>query len=143
MLSSFLLLAVLIALSSFFSGAEIAMFSVNQARVRSLRDEGRRGAAMLATMKGNPEKLLTTILVGNNVVNIWAAALATALALQLFGQAGIAYATGAMTCWCSSSARSRPRASRPPTRCASPSPSPRSSTSSPGRSSRSSSRWRR
>jgi putative hemolysin len=97
MLSSFLLLAVLIVLSSFFSGAEIAMFSINQARVQSLRDEGRRGAAMLAAMKGNPEKLLTTILVGNNVVNIWAAALATALALQLFGQAGIAYATGAMT----------------------------------------------
>jgi len=97
MLTSLLLLAALIALSSFFSGAEIAMFSVNQARVHSLREEGRRGSAALAVMKGNPEKLLTTILVGNNVVNIWAAALATALALEHFGQAGIAYATGVMT----------------------------------------------
>jgi putative hemolysin len=65
--------------------------------VRSLAEEGRRGSAALFELKQNPEKLLATILIGNNVVNIGAASYATALALRLFGSQGVAYATGAMT----------------------------------------------
>lgn len=91
------LLLLLIACSGFFSGAEIAIFSVSEARVRSLDEEGVRGAGALAELKANPERLLTTILVGNNVVNIAATALATKVALDTFGDQGVAYATGAMT----------------------------------------------
>jgi putative hemolysin len=92
-----LLLAVLVVLSGFFSGAEIALFSVGEARVRALEEEGRRGAARLAQLKSNPERLLATILVGNNIVNIGAASFATAVALDMFGSQGVAYATGLMT----------------------------------------------
>jgi putative hemolysin len=92
-----LLLLVLLALSGFFSAAEIALFSLNEARVRTLREEGRRGSGALQQLKSNPERLLATILIGNNIVNIGAASLATALALDLYGSAGVAYATGLMT----------------------------------------------
>jgi putative hemolysin len=97
LISSLLLLAVLIALSGFFSGSEIALFSLGEARVRTLAEEGRRGAAALVELKSNPERLLATILIGNNIVNIGGAAVATALALEHFGNQGVAYATGAMT----------------------------------------------
>jgi putative hemolysin len=97
LISSLLLLAVLIALSGFFSGSEIALFSLGEARVRTLAEEGRRGAAALVELKSNPERLLATILIGNNIVNIGGAAVATALALEYFGNQGVAYATGAMT----------------------------------------------
>lgn len=92
-----LLLALLIVLSGFFSGSEIALFSLGEARIRTLREEGKRGARALERLKANPERLLATILVGNNIVNIGAASLATALALETYGSAGVAYATGAMT----------------------------------------------
>ncbi|CAN5810787.1 hemolysin family protein [soil metagenome] len=97
MISSLVLLAVLIVLSGFFSGSEIALFSLGEARVRTLAEEGRRGAAALVELKSNPERLLATILIGNNIVNIGGAAVATALALEHFGNQGVAYATGAMT----------------------------------------------
>jgi putative hemolysin len=96
-ITSLLLLGLLIALSAFFSGAEIALFSLGEARGRTLLEEGRRGAKALNQLKANPERLLATILIGNNVVNIGAASLATALALEQFGSQGVAYATGAMT----------------------------------------------
>jgi putative hemolysin len=97
LISSLVLLAVLIALSGFFSGAEIALFSLGEARVRTLAEEGRRGSAALLELKRNPERLLATILIGNNIVNIGGAAIATAIALDRFGSQGVAYATGAMT----------------------------------------------
>jgi putative hemolysin len=96
-IGSLLLLAFLILLSGFFSGSEIALFSLGEARVRALAEEGRRGSSALAELKSNPERLLATILIGNNIVNIGAASFATALALQAFGSQGVAYATGAMT----------------------------------------------
>lgn len=97
MIGPLVALGVLILLSAFFSGAEIAIFSIGEARVRTLQEEGRRGARRLAELKANPERLLATILVGNNVVNIGAASLATATALELFGSRGVAYATGLTT----------------------------------------------
>lgn len=97
MIGSILLLLLLVVLSAFFSGAEIALFSLGEARVRALVEEGRRGADALAELKANPERLLVTILIGNNVVNIGAASLATAVALDVFGSSGVAYATGFMT----------------------------------------------
>ena len=92
-----ILLAVLIVLSGFFSGSEIAVFSIGEARVRTLVETGRKGSRALAELKSNPERLLATILIGNNIVNILAASLATAMALELFGSQGVAYATGLMT----------------------------------------------
>ena len=94
------ILIVLIILSAFFSGLELALFSVSEAKLRSLVEEpGRLGtqAQLVMRIKKNPEKLLVTILIGNNVVNIASASIATALALELFGNSGIALATGAMT----------------------------------------------
>jgi putative hemolysin len=92
-----ILLLFLLILSSFFSGSEIALFSLGEARVRSMRDEGLRGSRALERLKSNPERLLATILIGNNIVNIGAASLATALALDLYGSPGVAYSTGIMT----------------------------------------------
>jgi putative hemolysin len=96
-ISSILLLALLIVLSGFFSGAEIALFSLGEARARTLAEEGRRGSRALLEIKSNPERLLATILIGNNIVNIGGAAVATAIALNRFGNQGVAYATGVMT----------------------------------------------
>jgi len=70
---------VLLVLSAFFSSAEIAMFSIPRHRVDALVDEAVPGAAIISELKANPHRLLVTILVGNNVVNIAMSSLATAL----------------------------------------------------------------
>lgn len=97
MIMEIILLPLLIIISGFFSGTEIAVFSLGEPRVRTLVEERRPGSRALQRLKANPERLLVTILVGNNIVNIAAAALSTALALDLYGNAGVAYATGAVT----------------------------------------------
>jgi putative hemolysin len=91
------LLVVLISLSAFFSSVETALVSVNSIKVRSLVKQQKRGAEALQRLKGNPERLLITILVGNNLVNICAAALATSITTEMFGDLGIGIATGVMT----------------------------------------------
>jgi len=90
-------LVVLIALSGFFSGAEIALFSLSNIKVRKLVKARRRGAKTLRKLKSNPHRMLVTILIGNNIVNIGAAALATVVAMQSFGSVGLGIATGIMT----------------------------------------------
>jgi CBS domain containing-hemolysin-like protein len=97
MIGTVLLLFILLLLSGFFSGSEIALFTISQARARSLAEDGRRGSSALVRLKANPERLLITILIGNNVANIGAAAVATYAATQLFGSAGVGLATGIMT----------------------------------------------
>ncbi len=97
MIGTVALLSLLLSLSAFFSGAEIALFSISQARARALADERRRGAQALVRLKANPERLLITILIGNNVANIGAASVATYTATTLFGSAGVGLATGVMT----------------------------------------------
>ncbi len=97
MIFEILLLVVLIALSGLFSGAEIALFSLGQIKVRKLVKERRSGAKTLKKLKGNPHRMLVTILIGNNVVNIGAAALATIIFTDMFGSTGIGLATGIMT----------------------------------------------
>ncbi|MEJ2311711.1 MAG: hemolysin family protein [Gemmatimonadales bacterium] len=97
MIGTALVLVLLLAMSGFFSSAEIAFFSISQTRARSLAEEGKRGANALARLKANPERLLITILIGNNVANIGAASVATYAATQLFGSAGVGLATGVMT----------------------------------------------
>ena len=90
-------LAVLVALSGFFSGSEIAFFSVPDTRAQALAKEGRRGAKALVRLKSNADRLLITLLIGNNVVNIGAASVATYAATEAFGSAGVGIATGGMT----------------------------------------------
>ncbi len=97
MIGTAVLLVFLLAMSGFFSGVEIAFFSISQTRARSLAEEGKRGANALVRLKANPERLLITILIGNNVANIGAASVATYAATQLFGSAGVGLATGVMT----------------------------------------------
>lgn len=91
------LLIALILASGLFSGSEIALFSISRARARGLSEDGRRGSAALLRLKQDPERLLVTLLIGNNVVNIAAASVATWVATRAFGSAGVGIATGAMT----------------------------------------------
>lgn len=92
-----LVLIALIALSGFFSGAEIALFSLSKIKVRKLMKARRRGAKTLKKLKSNPHRMLVTILIGNNIVNISAAAFATIVFTDAFGSVGIGIATGIMT----------------------------------------------
>jgi len=97
MTATLAVLAILIFASGFFSGGEIALFSISRARARGLHEQGRRGAGALVALKTNPERLLVTLLIGNNVANIGAASVATYSATLAFGSAGVGIATGVMT----------------------------------------------
>jgi Mg2+/Co2+ transporter CorB len=93
----FLTLAVLIVLSAFFSGSETGLMSLNRYRMRHLAREGHLGAARARRLLQRPDRLIGLILIGNNFVNILASAIATVIALRLFGEIGIAIATGTLT----------------------------------------------
>jgi CBS domain containing-hemolysin-like protein len=92
-----LIISVLIALSGFFSGSEAALLSVSRIRIRHLADAGNKNARIVVSLLDNPEQFLTAILIGNNIVNITASILAANAALNIFGDSGIAIATGTMT----------------------------------------------
>ena len=79
-------------MSAFFSSSETAMMAVNRYRVKSKADAGHRSATLVLRLLHSPDKLLGTILFGNNVANIAASTLATVIGLRLFGDAGLAYA---------------------------------------------------
>ena len=91
---SILLFVFCILLSGFFSSSEVALISITRAKVRTLVNEGLPGSNALAALKESPEHLLITILIGNNIVNVAAASLATAIAIQVFGDIGVGIATG-------------------------------------------------
>ena len=90
-------LVILLALSGFFSGAETALIAANRYRLSYLARHGDRRAQRVRGLVEDRERLLSTILVGNNFVNIAASALATTLAIRLAGEAGPVYATIVMT----------------------------------------------
>ena len=90
-------LLVLLVFSGMFSGSETALVALSMARVEALAGEGRRGASALYQLKKDPSAMLTTILIGNNLVNIGASALATVLATREFGSAGPGIAVGLLT----------------------------------------------
>jgi len=87
----------LILLSAFFSGSETGLTSVARAKIHKLKMEGNKRAIVLSNLRKDKERLIGAILLGNNVVNIAASAIATALAIQYFGEGGVLYATAAMT----------------------------------------------
>ncbi|MCD6590484.1 MAG: HlyC/CorC family transporter [Candidatus Aenigmarchaeota archaeon] len=97
MLVETVVLVILILLSALFSGSEIALFSLSDIKVKKLIRQRKRGAKTLKKIKENPHKLLITILIGNNLVNISAASFATIVFTNMFGSLGIGLATGIMT----------------------------------------------
>lgn len=90
-------LFILLLLSAFFSGSEIALFSVNKVRIRKLAEEGLSKAVILNRLLERPNRLLATILVGNNIVNVGIAAVITSLAISFFGNRGVGIAIGVAT----------------------------------------------
>ena len=88
---------VLLALSAFFSGSETALTGASRPRMHLLESEGNRRAGTVNLLHAQQERLIGGILIGNNIVNILASALATSMMISLFGDAGVAYATIAMT----------------------------------------------
>ena len=90
-------LAGLVGLSAFFSGLEVALVSLERGQLRRLVNEKRSGSHSLAKLKSNPKRMLITILLGVNLANIGAAAVATDVAIEAFGNLGIGIATGIMT----------------------------------------------
>lgn len=93
----FLILAVLIAFSAFFSASETALISIPKSKVDSLVMNKIPGARMLKKLKHKPNRLLITVLVGNNVVNIAASAYAALLFSRIFESNSLGIATGVMT----------------------------------------------
>ncbi|NKQ10388.1 CNNM domain-containing protein [Pseudomonas sp. SST3] len=91
------MLVFLLLCSAFFSSSETGMLSLNRYRLRHQAKEGHRGAKRASTLLERPDRLLGTILVGNNFVNILASSIATVLAIKLWGEAGIAIATIGLT----------------------------------------------
>jgi len=92
-----LILAVLIVLSAFFSSSETGMMSLNRYRLKHVSKKGNRSAQRAEKLLSRPDRLLGTILVGNNIVNILAASIASVVAVRLWGDAGIAISTIALT----------------------------------------------
>ncbi|MBB6624919.1 HlyC/CorC family transporter [Clostridium gasigenes] len=91
------LLIILLVMSAFFSMSETALMSLSKIRIRHMVDEGMKGAKLVAKLTEEPNKLLGAILIGNNIVNIGASALATSLALRAFGESGVGIVTVVMT----------------------------------------------
>lgn len=90
-------IALLILISAFFSGSETALTAASRARLHALEQDGSRKAKIASELLENPERLIGGILLGNNLVNILASALATSLFLSVFGETGVVYATLTMT----------------------------------------------
>lgn len=87
----------LMLLSGFFSGSETALTAISRARIYRLERDGNRRAKIVHRLRDKKEALIGTILLGNNLVNIAASALATSLAIQLWGNDGVIYVTLIMT----------------------------------------------
>lgn len=83
------ILLILLLLSAFFSSAETALTTVNKHRMRALANQGNKKAARVLALIEKPEKMLSAILIGNNIVNLSASSLTTTLAMSLASQAGL------------------------------------------------------
>lgn len=88
---------VLLLLSAFFSGSETALTAASRARMHALESEGSESAKRVNKLLERPERLISTILLGNNLVNIMASAVTTGLLINLFGEVGVFYATIVLT----------------------------------------------
>ena len=92
-----IILIILLVFSGIFSGIETALISISMIKVNSLVKQKKAGSEALHRLKQDPHKLIITILIGNNLVNIGAASLATIIFTDMFGSKGIGISTGIMT----------------------------------------------
>ena len=92
-----IILAVLILLSALFSSAETSLTTSNKLKIQSLADQGSKRARILLKISEDSGKMLSAILIGNNLVNNAATALTTSLIIQLFGNSAVGIATGVIT----------------------------------------------
>lgn len=93
----FIVLFFLLIISAYFSGSETAMMSLNRYRLKHLASKGHKGAKRAIQMLERPDRLIGLILIGNNLVNILASAIATIIGIRLFGDVGVAISTGILT----------------------------------------------
>lgn len=97
MIMQLLLMVLLLCMSAFFSATETAFSSLNKTRLKSLADQGNKRAGQALTLADQYDNLLSTILVGNNIVNIALASIGTVLFVNLIGSAGVTVSTAVMT----------------------------------------------
>ncbi len=90
-------LAVLVIFSAYFSATETAFSSMNRTRVKTMADKGSRGAALVLKLSDRYDRLISTILIGNNIVNIAAASIATMLFVSIYGDIGATISTVVVT----------------------------------------------
>uniref|UniRef100_UPI0040569294 HlyC/CorC family transporter n=1 Tax=Agathobacter sp. TaxID=2021311 RepID=UPI0040569294 len=93
----FIILAILIFLSAFFSSSETALVTVNKIRMKTLADNGDKRAKRVLKVTSDSGKMLSAILIGNNIVNISASSIATTLAVDILGSIGAGVSTGVLT----------------------------------------------
>lgn len=96
-ITQLIFLVLLLLLSSFFSSAETAFTTVSRIRMRTLAESGNKKAERVLTITDDMHQMLSAILIGNNIVNLSASSIATALAIKLFGSMGAGIATGILT----------------------------------------------
>lgn len=96
-LPNIIVLVICLVFSAFFSGSETALTSLSKLRIRAMVDEGVKNARLIQKVTDNSSKLLSAILIGNNIVNIGASSIATVIATDVFGSKGAGIATGVMT----------------------------------------------
>lgn len=92
-----IVLFLLLAASAFFSSAETSLTTVNKLRIRSMADENNKRAKLVYKLIEDPGKMLSAILIGNNIVNLTASAMSTALVIEIWGNAAAGIATGILT----------------------------------------------
>ncbi|MEQ5223559.1 CNNM domain-containing protein [Providencia alcalifaciens] len=92
-----IILIVLIFLSAYFSASETSMMTLNRYRLKHLAKQGNRSAVRVEKLLRHPDRLLGLVLIGNNLINIVASALATIIGMRLYGNMGVAIATGILT----------------------------------------------
>lgn len=92
-----LFIAMLVLMSAYFSASETAFFSMNKIRMKNMASNGNKRAELVLKLAENYDKLLSTILIGNNIVNIASSSIATVLFVKWLGNTGVSVSTAAMT----------------------------------------------
>ncbi|MDR0217478.1 MAG: HlyC/CorC family transporter [Enterobacteriaceae bacterium] len=92
-----IVLVIMVIISAYFSASETGMMTINRYRLRHLAKQGHSSARRVESLLRHPDKLISLILIGNNLINILASSLATILGMRLYGDAGVAIATGILT----------------------------------------------
>ncbi len=96
-IGSIIAIIILLLLSAFFSGSETALTAASKVRLTAQEKDGNKRAALVNKIREEKDRMIGALLLGNNLVNIMASALATSVLIKLFGEAGVVYATLVMT----------------------------------------------